>query len=143
MSADGFHEDFSRHAEEEKSSERSFGLVFAAFCALVGVVKWHHGAPSAVTWLGVAALFLAFAYLWTTPLRPLNMLWSKLGQVLFAITNPIIMAIMFFIAVMPTGLALRLLQKDLLRLRTDASTPTYWLKREPPGPDPQTMTNQF
>ena len=52
-------------------------------------------------------------------------------------------SVIFFLAILPTALILRALGKDLLRIRLDKSAPTYWIKREPPGPPPATMTRQF
>jgi hypothetical protein len=37
----------------------------------------------------------------------------------------------------------RLFGKDLLRLKRDASAKSYWIERDPPGPEPQSMTRQF
>ena len=39
--------------------------------------------------------------------------------------------------------AMRLLGKDLLRLRMKRDTPSYWIERQPPGPKPDTFPNQF
>jgi hypothetical protein len=38
---------------------------------------------------------------------------------------------------------MRALGKDPLRLRRDPEAKTYWIDREPPGPAPETMTEQF
>jgi len=40
-------------------------------------------------------------------------------------------------------LLFRLLKKDPLRLRADPGAPTYWIVRQPPGPPPESMPNQF
>jgi hypothetical protein len=53
------------------------------------------------------------------------------------------MGFMFFIVVTPIGLLLRMLKKDILRLRIDRQAPSYWIPREPPGPAPESMKNQF
>jgi hypothetical protein len=53
------------------------------------------------------------------------------------------MAFVFYGTVAPIGLVLRLLGKDPLRLRFDPDVRTYWIERQPPGPAPETMTNQF
>jgi hypothetical protein len=41
------------------------------------------------------------------------------------------------------GFVLRILGKDPLRLKRDAEAASYWISREPPGPPPGSMTNQF
>ena len=42
----------------------------------------------------------------------------------------------------PPPSPLRLLRKDLLRLRWDPTAASYWIEREP-GPNPETMRQQF
>jgi len=38
---------------------------------------------------------------------------------------------------------LRVLGKDLLRLKRDPKAGSYWIEREPPGPAPGSMSKQF
>ena len=49
----------------------------------------------------------------------------------------------YYSLLMPIGLVMRLCGKDPLRLRRDPDAPSYWLVRDPPGPAPETMKNQF
>ena len=55
----------------------------------------------------------------------------------------IVLAIMFYLVVTPMGLLMRAFTKDNLRLRRDPAAGTYWIKREPPGPRPDSMPRQF
>jgi hypothetical protein len=50
---------------------------------------------------------------------------------------------MFFVVVTPMGLLMRLFGKDLLRMKWDRSTPTYWLTREADKSWSRDMRNQF
>lgn len=124
-------------------SERSFGLVFACVFALIGVVPWTLGHGLRSWALIVAAIFLAAAYLAPALLAPLNKLWFRFGLLLHNVVNPIVMALIFYGAVLPTGLMVRAMRKDLLRLKRDPQAQSYWIKREPPGPAPDSMTRQF
>ena len=38
---------------------------------------------------------------------------------------------------------MRVVGKDPLRLRWERDARSYWIMREPPGPDPKGMTQQF
>ena len=53
------------------------------------------------------------------------------------------MAVLFYMVVTPVALLMRMLSKDILRLRWEPEARSYWMLRVPPGPDPKTMANQF
>jgi hypothetical protein len=53
------------------------------------------------------------------------------------------MAFVFFGAVLPTGLVMRALGKDPLRLKRQPDANSYWIERRPPGPAPKSMKDQF
>jgi hypothetical protein len=126
------HESFDRKHEVATSSERNFGLVFAGVFALVaGFQMWHGHASIAAWWLGGGAVFALLALFWTAPLVPLNRVWAALGRLLHAIVNPVLMGLIFATTIVPMGVILRLLGKDLLKLRRDATASTYWIMREP------------
>ena len=73
-------------------------------------------------------------------LTPLNQLWFKFGIILGAIVAPIVMGVVFFLVVTPTGVVMRIMGKDLLRKRYDKKKETYWIKRDKPV---GTMKKQF
>jgi hypothetical protein len=139
------HEDFTRKEAVQGSSDRSFGFVMAAFFGLVALFPLLHGPLSSIRWwaLAVAAAFLAFALLWPAALRPLNRAWLKLGLLLSKVVSPVVLMILFYATVTPIGLLMRWAGKDSLRLRRDAAAASYWVPREPPGPAPDSMKQQF
>jgi hypothetical protein len=53
------------------------------------------------------------------------------------------MALLFFTTVTPIALMMKIFGKDSLHRKFDASAKSYWINREPPGPDPKTMRHQF
>jgi hypothetical protein len=125
------------------TSDRTFGLVFGCFFSLLGgwpLIHRHPVKPWAIL-LG-AAFFLASQLLPRT-LKPLNLLWTRFGKLLGKVTNPIFSALIFYLVFAPAGLVFRLFGKDLLRLKLDRAAATYWIVRNPPGPDRQSMGNQF
>jgi hypothetical protein len=76
-------------------------------------------------------------------LSPLNKAWMKLGLLLSKIVTPVVMGLIFYTTVTPIGLIMRLLRKDLLRIKRDPETDTYWIQRDPPGPEPESIRRQF
>jgi ABC-type phosphate transport system permease subunit len=139
------HENLARDEEIKTGSERKFGLVFFVFFALVGIAPlWHRAGGAMRVWaLILAAIFLVLSLFWTVPLKPLNRGWLKFGLLLHAIINPVVMALMFYVVVTPFGIGMRIFGKKPLGLRRQPEATTYWVLRDPPGPAPETMKNQF
>jgi Saxitoxin biosynthesis operon protein SxtJ len=137
------HESYHRTEEVVGSSNRSFGLVFSVVFAIIALLPLFHGGAVRLWSLGVTAAFAALAFAAPQVLAPLNRLWFKLGLLLHKIVNPIVLGLMFYVAVTPTGLIMRLLGKDLLRLKRDPAAASYWIERTPPGPKPESLGDQF
>lgn len=136
------HENFNRDEATSPGSDRTFGLVMAAALALVGAVNFHHSGRLWPWELVLAVLFLAAALLKASLLNRLNRLWMKFGLVLHRIVNPIVMGLLFYGTIWPTGIVMRMRGRDLLRLKREPSSDTYWIARAP-GPQPETMRDQF
>lgn len=132
------------HSERLRgSSDRVFGFVFAVFWSVMAIAPLRKGGSIRV-WAGVfAAAFLVTGLIRPTLLGPLNQQWQGFGRLLQRITNPIIMAILFFSTITPFGLIMRLLNRDVLRLKWDRGAASYWIPRRPPGPPPGSMKDQF
>jgi hypothetical protein len=129
--------------ETGPGSNRSFGLVMAAVAAIFGCLPLLRLAPPHWWLIGIAVAFAAFALVVPRALYPLNYLWFRLGLLLHRVMSPLIIGAVFFLCVTPIGLILRLVGKDVLSLRRRADLASYWIARDPPGPAPGTMTNQF
>jgi hypothetical protein len=139
----GLHESFEREEENLGSTDRGFGQVFAGFFALVAALKWWFDNALWPWWLVGAAIFLVLAYAAPKALAPLNRLWTKLALLLYRIVNPLTMGFLFFLVMTPMGVAMRAFGKDFLRRRRDPHAGSYWIAREPHGPAPDSMKNQF
>jgi hypothetical protein len=139
----GFHEDFTRAEHIEGSTDRGFGVVFAVFFALIGGVKLWIGNSLWPWWFAAAATVAVVAWLRPVWLAPFNRLWMKFGLLLFTFISPVVLGLLYFCVIVPTGWLLHVCNKDILRRRLDPDAPTYWIARDPPGPAPESMKNQF
>ncbi|MDH3314189.1 MAG: SxtJ family membrane protein [Gammaproteobacteria bacterium] len=137
------HEDLSRDQQVEGSSDRSFGLVFAGVFLLIAAWPLWYGATPRWWAAGIAAVFAVVAVMRPALLAGLNRLWIKLGVLLGKVVSPIALGILFYGVVVPIGVVMRLTGKDPLRLKLDSGADSYWIPRKPPGPPPDSMTNQF
>ena len=137
------HEDFSRTHQVKASSNRSFGWVFTLVFLIISL--WPLFSGEMVRWW---SLFIAAAFVLVTVAVPKllalpNRLWLRFGLLLNRIISPVVLAFLFYIVVTPTGALMRAFGKDSLRLRRHDSDTSYWIKREPRGPKPDSMNHQF
>lgn len=138
-----FHESFQRDEQVKGSSNRTFGLVFFVVFTLITIwpVLFSH---SLRWWTAPIALgFLVVSFVAPQILAPLNKAWTRLGMLMHRVVNPLIMGLLFYVAITPMGLLMRLFGKDLLRLKRDPQASSYWIERNPPGPSAESMRRQF
>ena len=106
---------------------REFGLVFAGgLVVMFGLVlPWLADRPWPLWPWVAAAVFVTLALVFPPALRPLNALWLKIGHVLGWINTRIILGVVFFVIFLPTSLVLRVLHKDPMHRKLDASAASY------------------
>jgi hypothetical protein len=138
------HESFHRDdAGDAVAGERAFGLVFATVFGLIALWPLLSGGGIRLWSTAIAAVFLASALLRPALLRPASALWQRLGRAMHHVVSPLVLGMLFYLTVVPTGLVMRALGKDPLRLRFDRAAQSYWIERRPPGPAPESLRNQF
>ena len=121
-------------------TERGFGVVFGVVGLIIACWPLMSGGSVRLWALALAMVFFVLAFARPSVLAPLNRLWFRFGLLLGAIIAPIVMALIFFLTVTPTGLILRLFGKDPLNQKSDKAAKSYWIERkEPVG----SMKNQF
>ena len=122
-------------------SDRSFGLTFGALFLIAALLPlWRGGAPR--WWaLVLSALFWAFAVVRPHALAPANRAWFRIGLLLHRVVNPVVMAVVYYLAVTPFGLLARVFRTRLVRqLRPEPKASTYWIARDEAG---SRMDQQF
>ena len=132
--------EISRYVSTEQSSEKSFGVVFSIVFLIVALYPLINSESLRIWALVVSIIFFLLAFLAPKILVLPNKLWFKFGLLIGSIVAPIVMALVYFVTVVPTGLIMRLLGKDLLKQKLDKNAKSYWIERkEPMG----SMKNQF
>ena len=120
-------------------SNKSFGVVFFLVFLLISLYPLINDGNLRIWSFVISIIFLILGILNSKILSPLNKIWFKFGLLLGKVISPIVMGIIFFIVVTPTGLILRLFQKDVLNLKFNNNN-TYWIEKS--GPKSK-MKNQF
>ena len=88
----------------------------------------------------MAIVLLLVTFVMPKTLTTPNYIWFKFGMAIGSITSPIVMALVYFITVLPTGLIMRLLGRDLLNQKLDKNAKSYWIVRQE---SVGSMRNQF
>lgn len=136
--------EYEMHGKSTKgSSNRTFGLVFAVFFCVIALQPIWHGDALRIWAAWLASIILILAIMAPSVLAPLNRLWTKFGLLLHGVVSPIALGILFFGVITPMAIVMRIVGKDPLRRKFDNNATSYWIPRDPPGPAPDSMNNQF
>mgnify|MGYP001184945656 CR=1 FL=1 len=128
------------YIQTEQSSEKSFGVVFSIVFLIVALYPLITSAGLRIWALVVSIIFFLLAFLVPKILVLPNKLWFKFGLLIGSIVAPILMTLIYVFTVVPTGLIMRLLGKDLLKQNIMKNTQSYWIERKQPM---GSMKNQF
>ena len=131
----------SRQKQEIKINKKNnitFGILFFLFFLIIGFYPLKFDEA-----IRVWSVVLSLVLLIITIIKPnlftfLNKFWIKFGILLGKIISPIVMGLVFFFVVTPIGILVRVLKKDVMGLKREASS--YWINREDKV---QTMKKQF
>ncbi len=120
-------------------SNKSFGIVFFIVFLIIALYPMLKGQDLRLWSLIISFIFLILGMINSSILTPLNKIWFKFGILLGNIISPIVMAIVFFGVVLPTGIVMKILRKDLIALKKNNKN-TYWIEKKS---QMTSMKNQF
>ena len=110
-----------------------FGAIVALFCGLVGLIlraRFGLELASTIVW-GVGAVVVAVFYAVPARRRSLYVGWMLLFFPLGFVLSHLVLGIIYYLAITPIGLIMRLLGRDSLHRKLDRSVDSYWVKRAP------------
>ena len=113
----------------KKNSNRTFGILFFLVFLVIGI--WPITNSENLRWWSIiiSLIFLFLGIINSKILTPFNKIWIKIGELLGKVIAPIVMAIIYFFIITPMSILLKLLRKDLLKIKFSPVT-TYWIKRD-------------
>ena len=120
-------------------SNRNFGIVFFIVFLIISLWPLLNQSEIRIWSLILSTIFLILGLINSNLLSPLNKAWFKFGIILGNFVAPIVMGVVFFFVVTPTGIIMRLLGKDLLNLKKNTKE-TYWVKKDNSN---NNLKNQF
>ena len=110
------------------NSNKKFGILFFLIFFLYGFWPALTSSEVRIWALLISLVFLILGLTNSKILSPLYKYWIKLGELLGIIISPLVMAIVYFAVITPIAIIIRILGKDLLKLKFSKSS-TYWINR--------------
>ena len=115
----------------------TFGVLFFVFFLIIGLYPLKSDGA-----IRIWSVLFSLVFLIITIIRPnlftfLNKLWIKFGTLLGKMITPIILGLIFLFLIIPSGILIRILKKDVMGLKKKSS---YWITRVD---KPQSMKKQF
>lgn len=121
---------------------RRFGLtVGAAFLVLGGIVWWRGHLTTSGVFSGLGLVLLLAGLLIPTHLGPVERAWMRLAYAISRVTTPIVMAVIYFVVITPTGLLRRTIGSNPLSHVEHESS--FWKPRPPNARRSASMERQF
>lgn len=133
-----FYEQFDR-SDDSLPSERSTGLVLAGAFVIIAYF-WRGQQQVLYGGIAVAVVLAALSLISPRRLRLVNVGWYMFGMLLGRIVSPIVLGIMYLIAIVPAGLIMQT-RYDPLQRHKKGKSASYWVDRQ--SANPRNMKNQF
>lgn len=115
----------------DKKQVRTFGLMLAAILIVFGVLQFYKDRHSLAYVLYVSGVISAASALFFQPvIKPIYIIMMKMAHVLGWINTRILLGLLFYIILTPTGLLMRMFGRDILDQNINPDSKDYWIKKE-------------
>ena len=122
--------DFSRNIKIKFSSEKNFGYTFSIIFLIISIYFFFQNNYLYLLFIIFSICTLLVTIYFQKILKYPNIYWNKFGLLLGSIISPIIILITYFITILPAGVFFKLRSKDIINLKMNYNTKTYWQKRK-------------
>ena len=113
--------------ELDRKGLQKFAWMFSIVVAILFglILPWFLNRDwSLIPWV-VAMLFFVWGLIAPSTVRPFYRVWTRFGLIMNAIITRIILAAVFYIAILPFGIVFRLRGKDLMDRKWDHELHSY------------------
>lgn len=117
--------------QKQLKESKYFSFFISVMLILVVILKYNTYTKQALIFLSLlGSAFFAISLYKPHWLIPFIRLWIKFGLIINKITQPFIMAVIFFALFIPIGILLKIIKKDLLEMKFLPKANTYWHNRQ-------------
>ena len=114
----------------EIPTNRNFGLVFSIFFLILFLFFYKFQKELYYSLLIISFVFFILGIFNSRFLLPINKLWISLGNILGGIFSPVVMFLIFFLIITPTGVIMKIIKRNFMNVEYDKYIDSYWIKNE-------------
>ncbi|UCD15922.1 MAG: hypothetical protein JSV34_02415 [Candidatus Omnitrophota bacterium] len=129
--------------KSEKKELCQFGIVVGIGMALIGGSFWWWGKDFYFYFFIISAALLFFGLTAPKVLKPFQKVWMSAAILMGWVVTRVILIVFFYLVITPIGLFMRIIGKDVLNLKIDKNTGSYWVPQESDNLDKSRYENQF
>lgn len=113
--------------ELDKKGLRQFGLMMAGFIAgIFGLVlPWIWGLSFPLWPWVIGTVFLFWSLAAPASIRPVYSGWMRIAMVIGSVINYVVLAVVFYVVMLPMGLVMRAMGKDPMARKFDEALKSY------------------
>ena len=115
-----------------KSDLRKFRITMVIVLILLGGLLFWREKSYYFYFFILAIAFIVPSLATPVVLKPFHKVWMTISIILGWIMTRMILYVLFYLVVTPTGLLSRLFGKQFLDLKIDKGTSSYWIPRDMP-----------
>ncbi len=125
-----------------KKELQNFGLIWSGIFFIAALIPLFKGLEIRLWALFVSLSFAGITFFYPEIFSKTRFYqgWIKFGGIIGKFNSKIIISILFYFIFVPIGLVLKILRKDLLSKKLDATSLSYFIDRKEDDSD---MKNQF
>lgn len=114
----------------EKKELRRFGWLFAGVLFLIDSIYYYKNGELHLFLTIFGSLFFLTATILPMALKPFYRVWMKIGSLLGRINSVILLTLLYYLIVVPTGVFMRLFRLSSASFDFRKDVESYWISRE-------------
>ena len=122
-----------------KSSDRTFGFIFAAVFLIIGIYPYFFDSPIRLWSVAISCTIFLIASFFPSLLNFFNKRWFYIGNFIGSCMSYIVMFLIFIATIIPIGFLLKVMNKDVVDKKLDKNAKSYWKIKK----DKVSLKNQF
>ncbi|MCX8066199.1 MAG: SxtJ family membrane protein [Candidatus Hydrogenedentes bacterium] len=112
----------------DKREQRKFGLLIGSIFLVLGTIRFalHGFCLSAQILGGIGIVLILLGLIFPPALMPLFFLWLKIAEALNWVITKLLLLMVFYLILTPTGILYRVFKGDPLNRKWEPDRQSYW-----------------